>query len=261
MLDKNQFYQNRLEKYLKIKSVIEKSKPNIVGSLQIKKYKNRVKYYHVIKNCKKNSYKYIQKSNIALIRQLAQKKYLKRLEKIVDSALPKLYILSKDEPLSIDRAYLELPEEVKKFVTPLEPTYENLIQKKKELSNSIKSIYLEERRIQTNRGDFVRSKSEKIIADALHFNKIEYFYEYPLIIKNKTFYPDFTFIHRETKREIYWEHFGMMDNFDYFRKSIEKIQVYLSNGLKLYDNLIITTEFSNSVISTSQINSIISFLK
>ena len=43
----------------------------------------------------------------------------------------------------------------------------------------------------TNHGEFVRSKSEKIIADALHSMSIPFRYEAVFLVDNQTFYPDF----------------------------------------------------------------------
>lgn len=51
---------------------------------------------------------------------------------------------------------------------------------------------------QTCTGDFVRSKSEVIITEALLKNKIPFRYECALQLKRKVIYPDFTIRHPET---------------------------------------------------------------
>ena len=62
-------------------------------------------------------------------------------------------------------------------------------------------------RYRTYKGDYVRSKSELIIANELYANKISYEYEKPLILNGyaNPFYPDFTICTSKEKRIVYWE--------------------------------------------------------
>jgi hypothetical protein len=64
----------------------------------------------------------------------------------------------------------------------------------------------------TGRGDdLVRSKSEVIVADALHDLGLPYQYEAPLAFPGELpRHPDFT-IHQPGSRPVYWEHLGMLD--------------------------------------------------
>ncbi len=64
----------------------------------------------------------------------------------------------------------------------------------------------------TGRGDdLVRSKSEVIVADALHELKLPYRYEAPLAFPGELpRHPDFT-IARPGKPPVYWEHLGRLD--------------------------------------------------
>ena len=110
----------------------------------------------------------------------------------------------------------------------------------------------------TARGERVRSKSEIIIADTLFRLKIPYRYEYPLNLKNTkgeklTLYPDFTCLNLRTRREFYWEHFGMMDNSEYSENVVQKLHLYEQNGIIPGKNLIITMETSTIPINTKQI--------
>lgn len=54
-------------------------------------------------------------------------------------------------------------------------------------------------------------------------------------------YPDFA-IFRYDGSMIIWEHFGLMDNKDYFMKSYMKIEKYRRAGYKTHSNLICTYE-------------------
>jgi hypothetical protein len=64
----------------------------------------------------------------------------------------------------------------------------------------------------TGRGDdLVRSKSEVIVADALHDLGLPYLYEAPLTFPGELpRHPDFT-INQPGKPPVYWEHLGMLD--------------------------------------------------
>lgn len=66
----------------------------------------------------------------------------------------------------------------------------------------------------TRKGDWVKSKSEMIIADLLFEHDVEYEYDECLRAPDDTYYrPDFT-IHSNSQH-WYWEHWGMMDDPDY----------------------------------------------
>ena len=110
----------------------------------------------------------------------------------------------------------------------------------------------------TARGERVRSKSENIIADTLLRLKVPYRYEYPINLKTKngerlTLYPDFTCLNLRTRKELYWEHFGMMDNSEYSEHAVQKLRLYEQNGIVSGKNLIITTETATLPINTKQI--------
>jgi len=85
---------------------------------------------------------------------------------------------------------------------------------------------------------FVRSEGERKISEALAKAEIGFFYEKPLISKDgKSFkLPDFTFKHN--RKEYYWEHNGMMNNFDYAERAAKKKRWYEENGFQ--DRLIET---------------------
>ena len=97
--------------------------------------------------------------------------------------------------------------------------------------------------ILTEKGERVRSKSEKILADSFYRKNIPYKYEKPLHLKGYGIvYPDFTFLSRKKEKEIYWEHEGMMDRQEYARTAVKKIESYQTNHIYMGDRLIITFE-------------------
>lgn len=112
--------------------------------------------------------------------------------------------------------------------------------------------------ITTEKGELVRSKSEKIIADKLYMMDIPYVYECPLKLnKSNKIYPNFTLINTKTRKEFYWEHFGMMDNPEYSENAIQKISKYQKSGHYLGKNLIATFETSDHFLTPKEIEGII----
>ena len=118
-----------------------------------------------------------------------------------------------------------------------------------------------EKRFYTRTGLRVRSKSELIIAEMLEEEGIPFCYEKPLKLKYKTFYPDFTLLNIKEKKEIYWEHFGMMDDIDYRNSAFVKIREYENNGLYQYDSMICTFETLKYPLNTKSIQGMIESLR
>ncbi len=95
----------------------------------------------------------------------------------------------------------------------------------------------------TDRGERVRSKSEILIANMLYRMNIPYRYECALVLSDQyIFYPDFTILDIMKRREVYFEHFGMMDDPKYATDAIKRINIYEKNGIVLGDNLFVDFE-------------------
>ena len=109
----------------------------------------------------------------------------------------------------------------------------------------------------TNRGERVRSKSEKIIADELNRQGIPYKYEKPLKLlvdgKIKEFYPDFTVMNITDGEIKYLEHLGMMDNPLYFKNTLSKLDIYEKNKLLVGRDVILLHESSYRPLNTKVI--------
>lgn len=106
----------------------------------------------------------------------------------------------------------------------------------------------------TIKGDRVRSKSERFIADTLFKLKIPYRYEPIMYINGQKVCPDFVIL-KPNGELIIWEHFGLLDDQNYEDKAIKKIKLYNYSGYNQFRNLICTTE--NDLKSISVIEDII----
>jgi hypothetical protein len=110
----------------------------------------------------------------------------------------------------------------------------------------------------TSNGEWVRSKSEVIIADHLYRGGIEPpIYELPLTIGGVTKYPDFTIEDAESGENYYWEHCGMLHVPTYLKRWKEKLAWYEANGIREgggpNGTLIITHDEANGSIDSANI--------
>ena len=91
---------------------------------------------------------------------------------------------------------------------------------------------------------------EMIIADMLDEVQIPFLYEKPLKLGTWTIHPDFTLLDISNRREIYWEHFGMMDDMDYRNDAFSKMGKYEECGFYQYNRLIWTFETGKQPLNT-----------
>ena len=133
----------------------------------------------------------------------------------------------------------------------MEPVWEQQLKAWESVDYNKKEFREEMPVILTERGERVRSKSEKILADYFYRNGISYKYECPLYLNGfGTVYPDFTFLSKRTRQEIYWEHDGRMDDPAYARNAVRKIQAYEKNDIYPGERLILTFETEKDLLDT-----------
>jgi len=82
------------------------------------------------------------------------------------------------------------------------------------------------------RGDLVRSKSEWIIADKLHWAGIDYQYEQLIILDSVERYPNFTIVDDDSGTTWYWEHNGMLSNEEYRQRWERKLAAYRRQDIR-----------------------------
>lgn len=221
----------------------------IKGRLEIHKInENSYKYFHAYKVDSILHRKYISKDNLELASKLANKKYYEDLIKILEKRIFQFDDILKDyQETEIEDLYNNYHQGIKNIVIPITPTYEIELSKFKSKKRSYLNYLNENNKFMTNKGEYVRSKSEKIIADLLTDFGLEYIYESSLELNDITIYPDFTIFHPTKRVEIYWEHFGRIDNEDYLRKTYNKILNYELNGYMRNDRLIVSYELNNDL--------------
>lgn len=243
--------QQKLENIMKeVKARLETAPE---GSLRLSKSHNSVQYYC----CKegKRSGDYISKTNQAFARQLAQKSYDEKVLRMAEKRSAQIKRLLKDyTDDELEKIYLKEHPQRQKLVCPIVQPWEDKL--KEWLAKDYKGKEFAEGApvILTEKGERVRSKSEKIMADYFYRKGIEYKYECPLYLKGMgTVYPDFTFLSKKTGEEIYWEHNGKCDDPFYARDMVRKINTYENNGIFPGERLILTYETEQTVLNTGKI--------
>lgn len=215
-----------------------------IGDLLISNNKNTDQYY--LRSSPKDKHgTYIRKKEKELIHQLAQKDYLQKLLVAAKKDLNNIEcFLSKYNDEELHNIYNNLSLSKRKLVTPYLMPEKEFVAQWEQKTYTVRYVPLEnEDAIYTEKGEVVRSKSEKILADKLNLLGISYHYEKPLYLKGYGFvYPDFTVLNKRTRKEYYWEHLGLMDNAEYCEKAIKKIESMQKNGIFCGDKLILTYE-------------------
>ena len=70
-------------------------------------------------------------------------------------------------------------------------------------------------------------------------------------------YPDFTLLDVKKRRLIFHEHLGMIDDDDYRRRNLRKLDEYRKNGIYPGKNLIITYEGDGSYLNVKEIREMV----
>ncbi len=230
------------------------------GSIHVANRKAGIQYY-LRTDAKDKTGTYISKKEEKLIRALLQKKYdqevLKQLELEV-KCLEKLLGKADQSAMKIRHAYAKYPQEVRQYIQPIDVEDEDYAREWQGVPYEGKTFYEDGPVRKTDRGERVRSKSELTIANMLNSRGIPYRYEAPLKLRSgRIIYPDFTILNIRTRKEIYWEHRGMMDDRNYANHTVERLKEFIENEIFLGDNLIITEETTSASLGTVEIEKLI----
>ena len=183
------------------------------GHLELSVAKGKYLYpYAVSTKDGKTIRRYIPKKNLRLASQLAQKAYDLRMKKTIlkrGKALERALLALRDfDPSAVYDC--ESPER-KKLIIPHIPTDEQFIEQWYEEHHGAQNSFPMATSYTTIRGETVRSKSEKMIADTYYLAGVPYIYEPSIILANgRTRNPDFAVMNVRTRKTMYHEHFGIL---------------------------------------------------
>ena len=238
-----------------VKALEERLKSFPDGRLVVEKHKGGTHFILIIKGQNK---RYLSKNDSRLIEQLIQKEYISKALKKGKKEIQVLKRTLRSYPdMVVEDVFDSLPQERMKYAKPIVLGDEQYAArwlaepyKPKPFKKGAPVFY-------TLKGERVRSKSEVIIADRLYIKGIPYKYECPLKVGNEVIHPDFTILRRSDRKEVYWEHLGMMDRYDYREKTIRKMNDYVGDGIFPGEKLILTSETTQSPLKTWVIEAMI----
>lgn len=249
----NKLYQQlrkRQEKLSIVKErLIEESKRYPQGKLRISKRNNKCQYYHIL-DAKETNGKYIPRKNVILAKALAQKDYSQKVICEINKELSQIEtFLETYIPDRLENTYHNINPYRKNLITPLFITDEEYARNWLKDRDAENTFYIDEKKYQTKQGEYVRSKSELLIANLYYEMGIPYKYEYPLRLSNgKVKYPDFTILDTKNRKEIYHEHMGLLGDENYRKANFNKLMEYSKNGIYSGKNLILTFETAENPI-------------
>jgi len=240
-----------------IDGVKKKFNPNLKGVVWTRKIKNSDRLFYKLPDGKaKYVNRYEQSNAKAIIKNNFYREEIKILSKrlvVLNKALKEL------QNNSVYDLYNNLPLYKQKFVDKYFETDEEFIARWKEDHPHCDSMDVTS--FETKSGFFVKSKSEKIIADALFDNNIPFVYEIRVSFGNtESFVPDFAICDVKNRKTVIWEHFGLINDPDYRNKTVYKLIRYADSGYNLGDNFIYSLE-GNSINCSNQIKANIKWIK
>lgn len=191
---------------------------------------------------------YIPAEHKQMVRESLQMEYDVKVKKVLLEMRGQLErFLKHYDSDAVENVYNKLCEGRKVFVTPIIPTDEDYVREWKKTHIGQQNSYPMATSYLTEQGEQVRSKSEKILADLFLKHQIPYLYEPQLKLKNgSSIYPDFAVLNLQTRKTIYWEHFGLISDGEYASKALHKLQAYEENGFEIGRDILFTSECSQA---------------
>lgn len=226
------------------------------GSINIKKHKGHWCFYTYDNE---SGEKYLCHSDERLIEELVQKGYLKKVLQAFKKEQSVLNRTVRAYPAIVgEEVFEQLSEARKKFAKPIVTGDGEYVRKwlekpykPKPIANDV-PVYL------TMKGERVRSKSEMIIADRLYLNGIPYKYECPLMVGNgEIIHPDFSILKMSTRKVVYHEHCGRMDDPGYVDDMVSRVNKYNQAGITQGDSLFFSFETSSTPLDVRVIDELI----
>lgn len=239
----------------KIESLLKNHKEK--RSIRINHNRGYIEYYLVTPENFPNG-KYIRKKNLSIASSVLQADYYKEILKKINEELHTLsYFISHYPSTSYEDVYSTLCHEKQQLVTPIIDTDEVFLSKWLDEHPEYLNSFKFPNDLFTRNNNPIRSKSEKIIADALISYGIPFRYECEIIYKGQHHYPDFTCLNQRTRQTWIWDHSGLLTKSSYASDFCERAEMYEALGYHWGNGLIVTVESDEKRINTKTVDALI----
>lgn len=187
---------------------------------------------------------YIPKIEMSKIKLLIQRDYDEKILKRLVDMIKRLEKFNTGYDVdSLEEFYNNLPEGRRALIDPIQPTRQMIIDDWYKKHPGDKNTYVRKHEFITLKGEAVRSKSEKMIADFLNAKGIPYVCEPEVYFKDGSRgCPDFAALNVRKNKTVYIEHLGLIDQAGYATRNFNKMLDYEEIGIVLGEDLIITME-------------------
>ena len=260
MLEHNDFQKNlqtEISELAKLSTQLTSQLENPpVGTLNIMPRKKG--YLQYVQRIPDGRRKYIPVSQKSLAAALAQKSYDENALLLVEKRMAAAESLLSTYHTGLDDLFKDLSPQRQSLVTPILPSDQSFIDAWYKNHPGNMNSYPLTSTILSERGEQVRSKSEKILADYFYRHGIPYVYEAQLLLPNRQILcPDFLLLNVRLRKTYIYEYFGLMDDPEYAKKACKKISTYEKNGYWPGDTLLFEFETSEQFLDTRKLEEMI----
>lgn len=245
MIDYQEELKNQVAELDKLIEFVEKSlnREKLTKNQQVCVCKKGEVYqYYLVENGGKR--RYVKKRDMDNVRRILQQDYYERVygELLIMRNRIKKF-LGKYDLKAISGVYERLGDGRKDLVTPVIMTDEEYIARWIKKYPGNQNSYPKNQQYPTKKGEVVRSKSEKILADMFYQYDIPYNCEPHVKLKDGTHAcPDFVLLNVRKRKTYFWEHFGLLAKEGYAKDNWEKLRNYEDIGFYPGENFLYTME-------------------
>ncbi len=239
-------YIDQIERIIALEGNVEPKKIIISG--------NRGKSIYILVDENKKHH-YIKSKDMDIVKQHVRLDYNSRVKnKLYEQQKLLEYFIKKYEENPLDTIYEKFCDGRKRLIVPLIDSKQQFIKKWYEQHPGNQNTYETPGVYCTKQGEYVRSKSEKILADLFYDYGVPYQYEPAFqVFNHNTYYPDFVLLNIRERKTYYWEHFGLGSDKLYSDKNFEKLSKYEKSGLVLGENLLVSIEAKDMVLDVKAV--------
>ena len=218
------------------------------GRIRICLSHGRTQYY-LLKDSNDKVGEYIKRKDSDKVLTIAQNEYNQRVLKAAAFEKKCIQRFRKEiQGNQMEDLYDKIGKHRQKLITPvsLSDEYDGQV-----FINANTNYY-------SRKGERMRSKSEVIIADLLDKYNVPYLYEFPVeLVDIGTVHTDFRILNVRKRKVILWEHYGMMDDYDYRDDKMAEIEKYNMSGYFTGENFIYTMETSKKRLNVQYVELLI----